>query len=327
MADRDTLFNNASTPAGNTMGSCPNQNPAGQGQNGTGTTQPLDPDTVFPVFPDNMGNNNNGNNNSDNDYGIALPIAPPGGRPVAPVAPVPPTPSIPSIPSPGRPIFPNAPEFNEFSQTRFLVAATNSFPLSLSVDSSVLDTSARFGTSTSYSFVADGFHTVTVRRANDLRAILFQKSFPFKAGEKSTLVVVDSDQGGMDVIQVSDVGCRNLPTNYGCYRMANMSYNGSSYNMQLYNSGTVFRNVTYGTVTPYKQAMRGSYLFYVTNASCCSGFRELPIIAIGVLGSNFTVSNPLLSVQLDIQSGKSYTTYIIGNNWSDYSLRAITLED
>lgn len=295
----------------------------------TGVTQPLDPDMVQPVFPDqNGGNADMGGNGGD--YGVALPIAPPDSTPVAPLPsrpsqPVPP--NRPSRPNPGFPIFPNVPGGNsEFSETRFLVAATNSFPISLSVDSSVYDTSARFGVHTGYNYLADGFHTVTIRRANDLRAILFQRSFPFRAGERSTLVVVDSAQGGMDVIQVSDNGCRSLPSGYGCYRVANMSFPGSSYNVQLQNSGTVFRNISYGTATSFKQALQGSYSFQVTNVSCCNGFRELPIIAIAVTGSGCAVSNPLLTVPVEIQAGRKYTTYLIGNNWSSFSLRAVTLE-
>ena len=262
------------------------------------------------------------------------PIAPiPPVRPVPPVAPRPPIlvppvrPLPPNRPAPQPPIFPNLPGGNQdFSETRFLVAATNNFPISLAIDSSVYDTSARFGTSTGYNFLSDGFHTVTVRRANDLRAILFQRSFPFRAGQRSTLVVVDSGQGGMDVIQVSDTGCRNLPAGNGCYRVANMTFEGSAYNVLLQNSGIVFRNITYTSVTPFKQAVRGSYLFNITNVSCCNGFRELPIIAIGVLGSGFTISNPILTVPVEIQAGRNYTTYLIGNNWSNFSLRAITLE-
>lgn len=262
------------------------------------------------------------------------PIAPrPPVRPVPPVAPRPPIlvppvrPLPPNRPAPQPPIFPNLPGGNQdFSETRFLVAATNNFPISLAIDSSVYDTSARFGTSTGYNFLSDGFHTVTVRRANDLRAILFQRSFPFRAGQRSTLVVVDSGQGGMDVIQVSDTGCRNLPAGNGCYRVANMTFEGSAYNVLLQNSGIVFRNITYTSVTPFKQAVRGSYLFNITNVSCCNGFRELPIIAIGILGSGFTISNPILTVPVEIQAGRNYTTYLIGNNWSNFSLRAITLE-
>lgn len=291
-----------------------------------GISRSLDQSAILPVYPETSAG---GGNSGGNDYGISLPVAPPDSAPVAPLPPTSPTPSVPSFPapSPGRPIFPNLPgSGSTFSETRFLVAATNNFPLRLSVDSSVYDTAARFGTVTGHGFVTDGFHTVTVRRANDLRAILFQKSFPFRAGEKTTLAVVDSGQGGMDVIQVSDSGCRNLAAGSGCYRVANMSFDGSSYNVLLDGSGTIFRNVGYTAVTPFKQAMQGSYLFSITSASCCRSFQELPIIAIGILGSGAAVSTPLLTVPVEIQAGKSYTTYLIGNNWSDFSLRAVTLE-
>ena len=264
------------------------------------------------------------------DYGIALPIAPPDSAPVAPLPSTPtfPTPTLPtpSLPSPDYPMFPNVPGVSSFSETRFLVAAANSFPVRLSVDSSVYDTNARFGTVTGRGFVSDGFHTVTVRRADDLRAILFQKNFPFRAGEKTTLIVIDSGQGGMDVTQVSDTGCRSLPAGSGCYRVANMSYDGSVYNVTLPGGGVIFRGVAYNTVTSFKQAMCGSYLFDITGAACCASPREISVIASAAAGSGAVSPNPLLSVSVEIQSGKSYTTYLIGNSWSEYSLRAVTLE-
>lgn len=302
MAETNYFFGSTSSPTGG---------------NGAEAAVPDPGAAAVPAYPETSAGGSGGG-----DYGIALPIAPPDSPPVAPL---PSTPSVPS-PSPGFPIFPNLPGTSTFSETRFLVAAANSFPLRLSVDSSVYDTAARFGTVTGHGFVADGFHTVTVRRANDLRAILFQKSFPFRAGEKTTLAVIDSGQGGMDVIQISDCGCRTFPSGAGCYRVANMTFEGSSYNVQLQSGQTIFRRISYGSVTSFKQAMQGSYRFDVTSTSCCGGFLELPVIAIGILGSGSSASSPLLSVPVDIQAGKSYTTYLIGNNWSDFSLRAVTLE-
>lgn len=115
--------------------------------------------------------------------------------------------------------------------------------------------------------------------------------------------------------------------NTGCYRVANMSYSGSSYDVMLYSHDAVFRNVGFQEVTAYKQAMTGSYQFYVTNANTFTVIRELPIIVIGtVTGGGFT-NEPLVSYQADIAPGMKYTSYLIGNNWSDTGFRVLTVED
>ncbi len=60
-----------------------------------------------------------------------------------------------------------------------------------------------------------------------------------------------------------------------------MTYSGSRYDLLLYGGETIFRNVAFQTVTPYKQAMAGTYQFYVTSSGNYSFLREIPIIVIG----------------------------------------------
>ena len=106
-----------------------------------------------------------------------------------------------------------------------------------------------------------------------------------------------------------------------------MSYAGSNYDLKLYGGETVFRNIGFQEVTSYKQAVAGSYQFYLTRANSFSVIRELPVIVIGAIaGSNMT-GQPLVSFYVDIQAGRNYTSYIIGNTWSDNSFRVMTVED
>lgn len=276
---------------------------------------PIAPEGGFPVYPgDNM---------------PSLPIAPEGGFPAYPGDNVP---SLPIAPEGGFPAYPGPswpgalPPVQYYTQVRFLNASTNAFPVNISIDGNLYAANSRFGSITSYAWISDGFHTVTVRRATGLRTILYQQTFPFISGEKVTMVLVDSGSG-LSMSRVSDMGCMNLPYNSGCYRIANMTYSGSSYDLMLYGGETVFRNVKFGSAAPYKQTIAGSYQFYLTNSSNLTVIREIPVIVIGAFAPSSLANEPLVSFQVDIEPGRSYTSYVIGNNWSDYSLRVLTVVD
>ena len=274
---------------------------------------PIAPEGGQPVYP-----------GPDQENIPVPPIAPEGGRPVYPGPGV----NIPSFPLfPSFPTTPSYPSTQYFGQVRFLNASTNSFPVNISIDNTTYAVNSRFGTVSNYDWVADGFHTVTVRRATGLRSILLQQTFPFTAGVKATMVLTDTPSGGLNMVKVTDTGCTNLPYNAGCYRFANMAYSGSNFDLLLYGGETVFRNVSFQEVTSYKQAMAGSYQFYVTNSSNFSVIREIPIIVIGAYTNGSNVNEPLLSFQVDIAARRNYTTYMIGNTWSDNILRAFTVED
>ncbi|MDD3251533.1 MAG: DUF4397 domain-containing protein [Lachnospiraceae bacterium] len=214
-----------------------------------------------------------------------------------------------------------------YGQVRFLNASTNTFPVTISIDGTAYAINSRFGTITNYDWVSDGFHTVTVRRASGLQSILLQQNFPFASGQKVTMVLTDSASGGLEMIRVVDSGCNNLPYNSSCYRFANMTYSGSRFDLLLYGGAPVFTGVGFQTVTSYKQAVANSYQFYVTTAANYPMARELPIIIIGAAGTMTNRPNPLVSFQVDMAAGQSYTTYLIGNTWSDLGLRALTVED
>lgn len=231
------------------------------------------------------------------------------------------------------PITPTNPTISPryYGQVRFLNASTNSFAVNITIDGTAYAINSRFGTISNYDWISDGFHTVTVRRASGMRSVLLQQNFPFTAGEKVTMVLVDSASGGLEMVQVADTGCNTRAFHTGCYRFANMTFSGSRYDLMLYGGETVFRNVAFQTVTPYKQAMAGTYQFYVTNSNSYSFLREIPIIVIGVNGSGTITGNnmaePLLSAQIEIAAGQNYTSYLIGNTWSDMGLRLLTVED
>ena len=73
--------------------------------------------------------------------------------------------------------------------------------------------------------------------------------------------------------------------------------------------------------------MAGTYLLFVSATSSYTFMQELPMLIIGVSENEAVIGGqPVLSFPQTIRSGRNYTTYLIGNTWSDYSLQTITLE-
>lgn len=72
-------------------------------------------------------------------------------------------------------------------------------------------------------------------------------------------------------------------------------------------------------------------LFFVTGSQyAVSALGELPVLVlssiVGVSCPTCTVSNPLLTFNVNVRAGRAYTCYIIGNPWSGL-FRAYVLED
>ena len=258
----------------------------------------------------------------DDLAGIPVPpIASPGGRPVYPgdddLAGIPTTPVAPSG---GRPVYPD----NTIGRPGF---PTISFP-DVYIDGRNVFSGSEFATISSYIRVTDGFHTVTVRRTNG--QIYYQQTIAFVSGERLTMVILDT-VSGVSLTRVSDMGCTNVPAGYGCLRVANMSYAGSSYDVRTFNNQTAFAGVGYKEVTSYKQTSSGTYTFFVTGSQyAVSALGELPVLVlssiVGVSCPTCTVANPLLTFNVNVRAGRAYTCYIIGNPWSGL-FRAYVLED
>ena len=253
-----------------------------------------------------------------------------------PTTPSAPTNSTPAYPGPGIswpefPVFPfptpSLPSATYFGQVRFLNAATNGLNLDVFIDNMNVFSGSTFATVSTYIQVSDGFHTVTVRRTNG--PILYQQTLAFVSGERVTMVILDT-ANGVTLTKVSDMGCTNVPSGYGCLRVANMSYSGSSYDVRTFNNQVVFAGVGFKEVTSYKQTSSGSYTFFVTASQVSfTAFGELPVIILTALTGSCptcTVSNPLLTFSVSVQAGRAYTSYIIGNPWSNL-YQVFTLED
>lgn len=289
-------------------------------------TTPIAPEGGIPAYP------------GDDSANIpTTPIAPEGGQPAYPgnmmpwpdFRPIQPDfrPSQPDFPMISFPVQ-TPPSVSYYGQVRFLNASTNGMTLDVLIDGQNVFSGSSFATVSNYSQISDGFHTITVRRTNG--PILYQQTLAFVSGEWVTMVILDHS-GGVTLTKVSDMGCTNVPSGYGCLRVANMSYNGSSYDVRLFNNQVVFAGVGYKEVTSFKQASAGNYTFFVTSAQYnLSAFNELPTLVLAaIIGSSCTncaISNPLLTYNVNVQPGRIYTSYIIGNPWSN-QYRVFTLED
>ncbi|MBE5971336.1 MAG: DUF4397 domain-containing protein [Lachnoclostridium sp.] len=280
------------------------------------------------------------------------PVAPPGGMPAYPGDDIANIPTTPVAPEGGRPAYPgnmqwpdlrpdfrpdfpifpfptpNVPSVTYYGQVRFLNATTNGMNLDVLIDGQNVFSGSTFATVSNYSQVSDGFHTVTVRRTNG--PILYQQTLAFVSGERVTMVILDTN-GGVTLTKVSDMGCTNVPSGSGCIRVANMSYNGSSYDVRLFNNQIVFAGVGYKEVTSFKQATSGNYTFFVTNSQVnVTTFNELPQLVFAVITGTAcpgcAVNNPLLTYSINVRPGRAYTSYIIGNPWSNM-YQVFTLED
>lgn len=262
----------------------------------------------------------------------------PERRPQPPIQPAPPAPGITVIPFPVLPSgtagatesgFTVSPVLSPqyYGQVRFLNASANTFPVNISIDNYTYAVDSRFAAITNYDWVSDGFHTVTVRRATGMRSVLLQQTFPFVAGEKVTMVLTDGTAGNLEMIRVVDTGCSNLPADTCCYRFANMAYSDSSFDLLLFGGETVFRNVGFQSVSPYKQAVAGTYQFYVVNANTAAFIRELPLIVSGSGSIQSGVRSPLVSFQAILTAGQNFTSYVIGTTWSDNYLQVMTVQD
>lgn len=276
------------------------------------------------------------------------PIAPTGGIPAypgdedsagIPTTPIAPSGGIPAYPGntigrPGFPVisfpvtYPMTSGNNYYSQVRFLNASTSGLTLDVYIDGQNVFSGSDFATVSSYIRVTDGFHTVTVRRTNG--QIYYQQTIAFVSGERITMVILDT-VSGVSLTRVSDMGCTNVPAGYGCLRVANMSYAGSSYDVRTFSNQTAFAGIGYKEVTSYKQTSAGNYTFFVTGSQySVSALGELPVLVlssiVGVSCPTCTVTNPLLTFNVNVRAGRAYTCYIIGNPWSGL-FRVYVLED
>lgn len=259
-----------------------------------------------------------------------------GGRPVYPGDnyPVPPIEEggMPVYPNPGQPSPPNRPGFPGIvipipplggsAEVRFLHAAINAVPVTISIDSRTVASDLSYAGATAYTRIADGYRTVTVMSARAPRAILFRQNLPFRAGDKTTIAIINS-ANGIELLQISDNICTGCQAGNAYFRMANLSYNSVPVDLLLFDGRIVFADVHFKEVTPYRRARPGEYGFYVAvtpaNIPMPLGvdtdietMEAMPVPVAENYVPGYGNLEPLTTFYEYFRPGVAYTSYLLG---------------
>ena len=226
----------------------------------------------------------------------SLPIAP---APDIPAYPGDDVPTFPIAPVPGIPVYPG-PEANRTCWVRFLHAAVGYDPLRILVGSRVFSSSLSYANMTEYRLVRDGFRDVVITSAAGARPILLRRDIPFRAGDRITVAIIDTDDG-LELMQIPDVPCQNQMGGCGSMRMVNLAFNSPPLDMRLYDGSIIFGDVRYREVTPFKPVRCGDYLFYLIRTSPCAEPEPHSV-----------PYEPLVSFGIDVRPRTTYTCYVLG---------------
>lgn len=231
--------------------------------------------------------------------------------PVTPNLPVPPNePVSPNLPGGGigSVIIPIYPGSVNYTQVRFLNAAAGYPPLMISIGQRLISSKLAYENITPYSRINTGYRTVTISEAANPENILYRKSVSFIAGRQITLSIVNV-ANGLQLVEVSDFLCTNKSWNTGCIRVVNLSYGSGSFDISLDNGQTVFSDIEFTEVSPFKQASRGTYQMNVYEAS--PGIQPR---------SGY---DPILTFPLTIVGNEMYTVYLVGSTFARPSLSSV----
>lgn len=230
-----------------------------------------------------------------------------------------PTPQVPGRPSypggTGRPPvsvypIPIRPGTNWGSQAgyctiRFLHAVVGYENVNIAIDNRTVVNNLPYGQLSSYTIEPSGFQQIQVTNSRMPSVGVASETFLLTPGNVYTIAVVNGVNGA-SLVLISGMPCVNQGQNFSCVRVANLSYNAPPVNVEILGSSTRFEDLRFKAVSAYKQVMRGSQTFYVTDAR--SGVE-------------------LFDATEWIEPRKMYTFYIIGDAYGYPDLSMIFSED
>lgn len=224
-------------------------------------------------------------------------------------------PNIPSFPSGviGPIVIPIGPGSIGYAQVRFLHAVAGADPVMISVGPTVFNSKLAYENITSYGRIASGYRTITVVSADNPSNVLLRKSVTFTAGSQVTIALVNA-ANGIQLLMVSDELCSNKSWNSSCIRFVNLSYGSGSLSVQLDTGMSVFEDIDFMEISPFKQIGTGNYYFNVYQSA--PGMQPRNISGdMGIAG--FT------SFELQVGSNEMYTIYLVGSTFTTPSLQAV----
>lgn len=230
---------------------------------------------------------------------------------------------------PSMPVFPNLPSFPSgvigpiiipigpgsvgYAQVRFLHAVAGAGPLMISVGPMVFHSRLAYQNITSYGRIASGYRTVTVVSADNPSNVLLRKSVTFTAGSQITVALVNA-ASGIQLLVVSDELCSNKSWNSSCIRFVNLSYGSGSLSVQLDTGMSVFEDIDFMEISPFKQIGVGNYYFNVYQSS--------PGMQPRNLSGDMEIAG-FTSFELQVGANEMYTIYLVGSTFTSPPLQAV----
>lgn len=209
-------------------------------------------------------------------------------------------------------------------KVRFLNAVEDSGALRVVVGSRLITNNLTYTNVTEYNNIPVGFRRVIITSASSPRAIMYQATIPFNAGEVITLAIVKSPQG-LDLIRISDINITSGFRGRGSMRMANLVLNSPPLDLFLTNHRVIFSDVRYKEVTQAKQAQAKEYDMYIARTPYViePRYNDIEVIEDMPIITPYSNSDPLVSFSVNIKSGVMSTIYVFGGQSHITQVRVI----
>lgn len=150
---------------------------------------------------------------------------------------------------------------------RFLNGVDSNDAYNFKVDGTDAASGLAYGSFTEYISIPEGIHEISAAVAQSPPALpAIALNIPFDEEEKSTLILVRTN-GGLEILKASDDGCSHLSNSTGCVKAANISSGPGAYDIISKDGQTIFGDLRFMDITPFKQAEAGGYDLYVVEAA------------------------------------------------------------
>lgn len=248
----------------------------------------------------------------------SLPGTPPSNMPSRPditIRPI--VPPVPGRPGNGQrppitiypiPIIPRPePDVDEqgYCTIRFLHAAVGYGPLNVLIGNKPVVNHLQYGEVSSYFIETDEIKTINVVDARMRRMTIASETFFFGEDEVYTIGFING-MNGLSMYLIPDISCRNPRNSRSCVRAVNLSYNSPALDITAQAGEIRFEDIRFKTISAYRQMQPGAQEFYVSE----------------------TLSGALVfQITQEIEAGKLYTLYVIGDAYGAPDMTGIFTED
>ena len=192
----------------------------------------------------------------------------------------------------------------QYGFVRFLNAAAGYNPFLIYINNQLVVNSLDNAEVSQYGRVSSGLQTITVSGQNGY--VFLQKQITVPQNATITVAIINTESG-LDLMVITDMSCTG-GAGTGCFRVCNLSVTNRSVDISLNGGAVMFRNVNYREVTGFRFLPAGYYTVSVANSSAFGNV-------------------PLLTSNIFIRGGVSYTMYVFNWNNSRDAVRILIVED